>query len=716
MGAGPDRTLSVKGSGGLSQLSVNTATALKTTVFWNRGVHRMSTQTVHFVTEGRLLSDVLAGYSSTYVALLELINNAIQAKASEIQVHIEAFDDDTVSPIPLRSIRVRDNGIGVHDNEFVEKIIKVGTDSKTHGKGIGRFAAFQIGKSISIETVGQETHTNRKTLCQVALDASQLSGVSTEDYPIVLHTDPVEETTRTYYEITINDLYSADDIDSKPKRKIVGKLLPENLPKALFLDYSTEMLESGIRFLVNGALINPDDYLVESKHRLSFQFPDIDGILREGTIEVLHFQDTKKHITLAVRTTASGVKVTRHSENLRIDIPDDNGWMFYVDSPVLGEGHDLYRNINMTELDTEASSLLEASRKAVRDYLHEKFRDYFDFTGALQQDEYYPLRKGTDTPNSKRLAFNRIAYFIELEHNILRRQNTLRRIIYPLVNLAIDNGDLQEILAEVITLSDQQVHQFRRILRDVELSNVIEFSASIVRKSQFLDFLEKLVYSEISSFVKERKELHKIVERELWLFGEKYTDTPILFSDKSLKNNLITLRDEYLQYEPLPNDDNVLEVDDELRDITDLFFFNEKLLDDTDREIMIVELKSPQCAISHKELAQIDRYAYEIESRAVFSRELRYRLFLVSSRITDFGRSKLGQLDSRVPSLYYRSKKIDLEAHVLEWSDLIFRSRKRLSYLGKMLQVQDADVFEVIKRDYADIVLGDWSVPNQSTA
>jgi hypothetical protein len=62
---------------------------------------------------------------------------------------------------------------------------------------------------------------------------------------------------------------------------------------------------------------------------------------------------------------------------------------------------------------------------------------------------------------------------------------------------------------------------------------------------------------------------------------------------------------------------------------------NEKVLDNEDREIMVVELKSPRCAIGKKELQQIDEYAFTVESYAGLPKEkTKYKFILISSRLT----------------------------------------------------------------------------------
>ena len=42
--------------------------------------------TTYFTTNGRVISDLLASYSNTFLAFLELVNNSIQAKATRIDI------------------------------------------------------------------------------------------------------------------------------------------------------------------------------------------------------------------------------------------------------------------------------------------------------------------------------------------------------------------------------------------------------------------------------------------------------------------------------------------------------------------------------------------------------------------------------------------------------------------------------------------------------
>jgi len=363
----------------------------------------------------------------------------------------------------------------------------------------------------------------------------------------------------------------------------------------------------------------------------------------------------------------------------------------------------IYRNLAINELDEDVSRFKEKTKNEVEKYFKEKFADYYNFSQKLKNDEYYPYREKAENSKAQAIIFNQFAYCLENEYELITKKNNLRKVIYPLVNLALSNGDLNKVLEHLGVMNSKTVTKLKKLIEIVDFENVIEFSTDIANKNNFLDILYKLVYSPISENVKERSQLHKIIEKQLWIFGEQYAHTPILFSDKNLENNLRELRNKYLVYEPTNDDNNLVKCDTpKIKDITDLFFFNENIISDKRREIMIVELKAPKCAIGQKELNQVDRYLLDIEDRACFSKNLEYKIILVSSKLNNFALSKVGQFDKTDRHLYTKSQRANISIYVYQWSDIIAENRTKLSFMGNALKVQDCDIHQFIKKEYSD--------------
>jgi hypothetical protein len=192
----------------------------------------------------------------------------------------------------------------------------------------------------------------------------------------------------------------------------------------------------------------------------------------------------------------------------------------------------------------------------------------------------------------------------------------------------------------------------------------------------------------------------------LWIFGEEYSETTKLLSDKNLEKNLTQLRDDCLIYKPSKNDDNIDDsVTKPVKSITDLFMYNERILDHKKREVLIVELKAPKVKISPKEIGQAMKYAREIEKLSALSDNINYRILLISSDInTDAKFDLIGrQKDEDNPYFYFRSESKNIEIWIMKWSDLIENTKRKLKYMSHILEVKDIDVQEKAQKDFSDI-------------
>ena len=332
-------------------------------------------------------------------------------------------------------------------------------------------------------------------------------------------------------------------------------------------------------------------------------------------------------------------------------------------------------------------------------------KEFDNFTDKLKKDEYYPYRESSSS-KSKVMLFDKLAYLVEDRYHILNDQNKLREIIYPLIDRTISNGELDKILSSILKLNNKMMVKFSNLLEKTELEDIIEFSEKVAGKLEDLEFLEKLVYSDIAKNVKERRELHKFLEKMLWVFGEQYNDSTRLLSDKGLENNLTELRNKLLPYKASKHDDNSIEIKEaSIRSITDLFLYSEKILDINRREVLIVELKAPKVKISPKELGQVMRYAHEIETMGVFPDRLNYKILLVSSEIGDQAQFEIEgrQTGQDNPYHYFKNERGNIEVWVIKWSDLIENVKRKLKYMSTILSTKDVDVQEKAARDFEEI-------------
>lgn len=655
-------------------------------------------------TNSRLVNELFANYISTFAAFCELINNSLQAKAKNIWIDIDYTKPSELHPLVIKKIVIKDDGHGVHIDELEQKILDIGTANKEGGKGIGRFAAFQIGKQIEIETIGysNQDKTYSKAIIPLSFDSFGRN-INVTDVNIETKEEILSKKQNTYYKVTVSNLYDTTVTENEPKKKIIEKFLKEHIEDAIFERYPLKIFNGDVNIYINNKQIFPSDFVIGEPIKKTLPYEDKKGKEHEIKFNFMQIKNIDKRkvflttLNAGIQTIATGFEYDAEWLSPKI-----GGWFVYISGDTLPS--DMYRNIDLDGMDEEVKHYKAFIKNQLNEFFKEKNKEFDNFIDKLKDDEYYPYKE-TSSSKSKVMVFDKLAFLVEDKYNLLNEQNKLREIIYPLIDRTISNGEFDQILRSILKLNNKMASQFSCLLERTELDNIIEFSDKVSKKVEELEFLEKIVYSEISKNVKERKELHKFLEKMLWVFGEEYNDSTKLLSDKGLEGNLKQLRDDCLEYKASKKDNNTSDVDKPIKSITDLFMYSEKIIDLKHREVLIVELKAPKVKISPKELAQVMKYATEIEKSSQTSTNVRFKILLVSSAINDDAAFQIkGEEDN--PYFYFRSKNKNIEIWVMKWADIIENMKRKLKYMSAILEVKDVDVQEKASKDFEEIDFG----------
>lgn len=655
-------------------------------------------------TNSRLVNELFANYISTFAAFCELINNSLQAKAKNIWINIDYTDPSEIHPLVIKKISIKDDGFGVHINDLESKILDIGTANKDGGKGIGRFAAFQIGRKIEIETVGYSTEDKTCSKANIPLKFDSFGrNINVEDIDVDTKEEILPKKQNTYYQVVVSELYDSNVTENEPKKKIIDKFLQGNIEDAIFERYPLKIFNEEVKIHINKKQILPSDFVIGNPIKKILPYEDKKGKehkIRFNFMRIKNIDKRKVFLTTlnaGIQTIATGFEFDAEWLSPKI-----GGWFVYISCDSLPS--DMYRNVDLDGMDEEVKHYKSFIKNQLNDFFKEKNKEFDNFIDKLKKDEYYPYRENSSS-KSKVMVFDKLAFLVEDRYNLLNEKNKLREIVYPLLDRTISNGEFDQILRSILKLNNKMVSQFSSLLERTELDDIIEFSDKVSRKMEELEFIEKIVYSEISKNVKERKELHKFLEKMLWIFGEEYNDSTKLLSDKNLENNLKKLRDDCLEYKASKKDDNIAEIEKSIKSITDLFMYSEKILDAKHREVLVVELKAPKVKISPKELQQVMKYAREIEKSSVTPSNVRFKILLVSSTINDDASFEIkGEEDN--PYLYFRSKNKNIEIWVMKWSDVIENIKRKLKYMSNILEVKDVDVQEKASKDFEEINFG----------
>lgn len=660
-------------------------------------------------TNSRVLSDLLTKYKNTFHALCELMTNSIQAQANEIKLEIDYAKKNSLAVSPIKSITLTDNGHGVAFSDFEIKILEVGTTVKADGQGIGRFGALQIGSKIEIDTIAFDASIKKFTRVFLPIDAEEFKQQGLKDIDFELTEEIFDEKKNPYYSVSIKNLYHGKQEKVAKKNRIVNELLLEHINLALFEKYPYEIFNNKVSFSVNGETLKRNDFIYDKPIIKKFDYTDVRGNNTKVNFYFYHIKLSPPKAKVFLQVDNNGIKTVAHEYSYTSDwySSDSGSWFIYVESPLFTL--DLFRNIDFEEMgDEELNKLTKFIKGVINDFfvsINEKFQK---FTTKLSDDVYNPHKNEKPASETQEILFQKAAFIVEDQYKLLAKDNKIRGLIYPLIDKALSDGNIQGIFDKILKLDKPTIKKFHELLEKTELENVVHFASQVATHSEFLDFLHELIYGKVSEAIKERSMLHKIVEKQLWIFGEQYNGTPYLWSDKKIGNIFNEIREQTLVYDPTEKDENLIELKGkELNDITDLFFTNEKLTDDGSKEYMIVELKSPKCSIGQKEINQIDRYAFTIEKHdGLPTDKVKYKMILISSKLNDFAKSKMESAfeKHRVPFLYEKKTKKNIEIYIFSWAELIENNRRKLSYLSKQLKVKDKSVKEKFETEYSELI------------
>lgn len=662
----------------------------------------------NFITNSRVINDLFAQYSNTFIAFCELMNNSIQASSKNIYITIDQSKEDELSTTLVKNIVIKDDGNGVSESDFTHKILHIGTDAKTGGKGIGRFAAIQIGASAKIETVAYDekikkfTKTNLTITEEFFKKNSDISKIPINTEDIVLNGKQ-----STYYQVSISNLYDSYRTDIDRKKKLDESLLVGKIEDAIFTRYPVKIFNKDVKFYVNSKYLDPKDFVIGKPDKIKRIYIDKQGL--ENNMHFSYFNVRSNSQNIKIFLTVKNAGINTIAASFEYDAhwlsPKIGSWFVYIDADFFTT--DMLRNFDFGELDENGKHTRSFIKDQLNKFFKEKNKAFDDFTTRLHSDDYYPYKQELPSSNSQVIVFDKVAYLVEEKYHILNEKSNLREIIYSLIDKSIANGSFKNILSSILKLDKKFIERFNDLLSRAELEDVIEFSEKVSKKEQDLEFLEKIVYGDISNSILERKQLHKVLEKMLWVFGEQYNDSTKLLSDKNLENNLSKLRDEILTFSPSKDKENIIDLPEKkLKSITDLFLYSEKIVDEENREVLIVELKAPKVKISKKELQQAKDYAFAIEQRAEYSNNLTYKVILVSSDFTMQTKSELkgtSKNKKHNPYFYYENEGKNIEIWVMKWSDLIENTKRKLRYLSSILKIKDVDVKQKFGKDFEEI-------------
>lgn len=619
-------------------------------------------------------------YANSATALGELIANSLDAGARRVDV-----DTAANSLGGLSSITVTDNGRGMTPTDLQTRFALVGVQPASSG-GTDRLGRFGVGR-LAVHRLG--------TLSEWTTTAKDQAGVFVRS-AFVLRSEAPRSISVTEEELgraaptgTTVRVHNplGDEVATAFEARIRSELLSQ------FFSYLLGHRDRSIR--INGEALDVDELIETREVEQLPALPKVDAPVK------LHHLLLRRPLDQS--RAAGRVLFTGKGRTVASCIADDvasSNYVGLVESTYLDSIVTANRE-GVVEMDTGFASIKSAALAHVSDFA-ERVREArkLTFLEKARAQLFYPYRAppANAVTEAKQAIYDVVLERINEHANIEGMNQKQQSVIFKLLDRAMDNEDLLEILKEVANLADADIEKFRRVLEKTTLQSLIRLSSEVTARLEFLDVLHELVYGELSASVKERSQLHKIIEAHCWIFGPAYH---LAASDKNFRAIIRRHREE-AQLPSVPDDE--LAAVPSSSDIPDLFLAATRQFPVAPaNKHLLVELKAPSVSLGWKEFQQAMRYAQTVMSSPQFDKAAtQWDLFLVSAKVTGELESHRHQKNKTVGCV---SEQENVTVWVLSWGEIIGRARADMQLVKEHLEMKSRElsVSDYLRENYPDV-------------
>lgn len=603
-------------------------------------------------------------------ALAELIWNALDADADRVRIGVT--DNELGSPM---SLEVADNGSGIQLDDAERAFGNLGgswkrerrvterSNKKMHGRdGKGRFKAFALGHDVEWDTVFLTD--GDAALHYVIKGRSD----KLQDFEIgEVKPAPVGRSRGT--RVRISNL--VDTLGVLSRDGSAGRQLAE-----LFALYLRNYPATDI--IYRGERIDPKS--VQKSH-LTFplsSFVAEDGAEVTGSVDIVEWSFSKKERRICL-CDAEGFAL--HEVEAGIRPGGEFNFTAYIRSDYIARLH--HDNVlTLEELNPALRRLIEDARGQLRSHFRRrKAESASELVQQWKEEGVYPFMGDATgaVETARREVFDICALSVHQYLDSFREGQTKdRQFTLRMLKTALDENpeSLKRILTEVLDLPKDKQNELADLLQYTTLSSIIEASKLVADRLQFLVGLQELLFQpESKRDLRERTQLHRMLENETWLFGEEYLLTS---SDENL-NTVLRKHVEKLRPTPKGKRAKAAPVlrDDGSQAVIDLLLAREvPAYAQARREFLVVELKRPSQKIDLEVHAQIQSYALAVASDERFDTKNTHWTFLaVSNEMTPEAARTVRQ---KGKAYGFFHEEDNLRIGLVTWAELLGACRARL--------------------------------------
>lgn len=606
-------------------------------------------------------------------AVAELIWNGLDADATMITVDLE---DDQLGG--LRRIIVTDNGHGIPHVEAPALFGHLGGSWKKHGaltkerqrqlhgqEGRGRFKAFALGSAADWKT----TYARDEKLFryEISILEHDIRRVTIGDEaPLSGRPLPTGVT------VIVSDL----------KRNFVS-LKPENSAQEfseIFAIYLKNYRDVAI--IIGDERIDPATAIANAWELDLTPIEDEEGHHHTVSLEIIEWRrQTKRALYLC---NEQGFPLSQVEARFHVG---DFQFSAYLKSPFISTLHQDNR-LELAEMVSPLVKAVDEARKKIKEIFRERASERAKIVVEdWKAQKIYPYQGEADTQieRAERQIFDIVAVTVqEAAPDFVEISRPQMALHLRMLRHAIERSptELQRILDEVLRLPKRKQKELAVLLDETDLSAIISAATMIADRLKFLQGLRIILFDqEAKERLKERSQLHKILETNTWIFGEEYN---LWASDRELTT---VLKAHKRKLDPELIIDEPVKLLTRKRGIVDLMLSrSQKRHRADDYEHLVIELKAPKVTLTSKELTQIKDYALSVSRDPRYHRVagVRWHFWLVADKYDDFVQSEITSGPDSDRRLVNRGS--NFSVGVKTWGEILDENNARLQFVKQALE------------------------------
>lgn len=612
--------------------------------------------------------------ASATKALSELIWNGFDASSHVVSVSFNYNGLDA-----LDSIIVEDNGEGIPYRDVELYFGEIGDSWKKqkkdtyhhplHGQnGKGRFKAFCLGANIEWKT----TYINENSF---------------NTYSIIGNHNKIEEFKTGNVEKKNEGKNGTQVIISNLYKK-ASELLKEKTRSELtksFAVFLTEFPHLELNF--NGIKIDPKSVQICSKDY------DLTDDCNEITIHPVKLTiiewniETDRVINLC---SAKGISLEEYEPRNRIKAKGFN-FTAYLKSEYFQELEN-EGVLSLRELEPTVGKILDIAVSTIQEHFRKRVAE--KYSGIVQEwkdQNIYPYQDKnsfTSVEKAEQEVFDILAANVQtFLPNFEKTEKTSKKFMFKLIAQAITENpeSVQKIITEVLDLKKEDQDKLAELLENTELSSIISSASIVTNRLNFLDGLEDLLFGERKKIFTERDQLHKILEKEAWIFDEQFA---LSLSEERLEKVLEKHISKLGSRADEIDVKNPVVLSDGRTGRIDLMLNKVDQPRDGEFDYLVVELKRPSKKIDSDVLSQIEKYAIAVaEDERFLNVKAKWTFLAISNELDAYATRKANQRNMP-KSVVFQDGELNITVLVKSWAEVIANARAKLQFINRHLQYE----------------------------